>query len=276
MGRHEPKPHYAPTPMRAIGDKRLTGEQLRVLMAVAAHDRFNKNGKGCCAWHTTLAREAKCWITSLSRSLKILAKLGYIEILPSPDGKRRRAYRVVYNDADAVFMESPGATEPHTDAHEVLIDDGDDGSIDTNLGMYQGAGHGSIDTNLGMYQGSIDTKVDFGTQQKQGLTAPKRLGETLSEENSAEAAAADAAASADAETETAYAVASDDAEDAGERKKKGRPFSHNRQPSGLHTDAHDFEPFNPPPDLSVLAGLDLCPLLAGKPRRFTAVIGGRA
>ena len=273
MGRHESKPHYAPTPMRAIGDKRLTGEHWRVLAIIAGHDRFNKNGKGCCAWHTTLAREAKCSIKSLSRTLKILVELGYIEILPSPDGKHYRAYRVVYNDADAAITDR--ATGPDTDAHEALIDDGDDGSIGTNLGTYQG----SIGTNLGTCFGLIGTNLGpkrAGKPLKTRAYSPKRLGETLSEESSAEAAAADAAASADAETETAYAVASDDAEDAGERKKKGRPFSHNRQPSGLHTDAHDSEPFNPPPDLSVLAGLDLCPLLAGKPGRFTAVIGGRA
>ena len=46
-------------------------------------------------------------------------------------------------------------------------------------------------------------------------------------------------------------------------------------PGGLGGHGDRPEPGRPAPDLSVLAGLDLCPLLAGK-RRFTAVIGGRS
>ncbi len=46
-------------------------------------------------------------------------------------------------------------------------------------------------------------------------------------------------------------------------------------PGGLGGQAHSAEPINPAPDLSVLAGLDLCPLLAGK-WRSAALIGGRS
>ncbi len=46
-------------------------------------------------------------------------------------------------------------------------------------------------------------------------------------------------------------------------------------PGGLGGQAHSTEPIDPAPDLSVLAGLDLCPLLAGK-WRSTALIGGRS
>ena len=51
----QPKDIYAPIPARAMADEELTAEHFRVLMAVAAHDRFNKNGKGCCASHPRLA-----------------------------------------------------------------------------------------------------------------------------------------------------------------------------------------------------------------------------
>ena len=47
-------------------------------------------------------------------------------------------------------------------------------------------------------------------------------------------------------------------------------------PGGIGGHGGTIETANPVPDLSVLAGLDLCPLLAGKPGRFTAAIGGRA
>ena len=46
----QPKDIYAPIPARAMADEKLTAEHFRVLMAVAAHDRFNKNGKG---WRRT-------------------------------------------------------------------------------------------------------------------------------------------------------------------------------------------------------------------------------
>ncbi len=47
-------------------------------------------------------------------------------------------------------------------------------------------------------------------------------------------------------------------------------------PGGVGGHGGTIETANPVPDLSVMAGLGLCPLLAGKPRRFTSVIGGRA
>ena len=75
----QPKNIYAPIPARAMADEELTAEHFRVLMAVAAHDRFNKNGKGCCASHPRLARLVKCHPKSLSRSLKALGERGYIE-----------------------------------------------------------------------------------------------------------------------------------------------------------------------------------------------------
>jgi DNA-binding MarR family transcriptional regulator len=115
----QPKDIYAPIPARAMADEKLTAEHFRVLMAVAAHDRFNRNGKGCCASHPRLAKLAKCHRKSLSRSLKVLAEWGYIAGLPSPFNKRQRAYRVVYSDADRAIMTNPIGINPATEADPI-------------------------------------------------------------------------------------------------------------------------------------------------------------
>ncbi len=115
----QPKDIYAPIPARAMADEKLTAEHFRVLMAVAAHDRFNRNGKGCCASHLRLAKLAKCHPKSLSRSLKVLAEWGYIAGLPSPFNKRQRAYRVVYSDADRAIMTNPIGINPATEADPI-------------------------------------------------------------------------------------------------------------------------------------------------------------
>ena len=110
----QPKDIYAPIPARAMADEKLTAEHFRVLMAVAAHDRFNRNRKGCCASHPRLAKLAKCHLKSLSRSLKVLAERGYIKGLPSPFNKLQRAYCVVYSDADRAIMARPIGNNPAT------------------------------------------------------------------------------------------------------------------------------------------------------------------
>ncbi len=115
----QPKDIYAPIPARAMADEKLTAEHFRVLMAVAAPDRFNRNGKGCCASHPRLAKLAKCHRKSLSRSLKVLAEWGYIAGLPSPFNKRQRAYRVVYSDADRAIMTNPIGINPATEADPI-------------------------------------------------------------------------------------------------------------------------------------------------------------
>ena len=149
----QPKDIYAPIPARAMADEELTAEHFRVLMVVAAHDRFNRNGKGCCASHPRLARLAKCHIKSLSRSLKALAERGYIEGLPSPFNKLQRAYSVIYNDADRAIMASPIGNNPAT------YRDG-------------------IGNNPATETGPIGNKDFHEPEQNQGFPVHKRFSET--------------------------------------------------------------------------------------------------
>lgn len=89
-----------------MSDKSLSSEHLRILMAIAAHDRFGKNGIGCYATHRTLATIAGCHVKSLSRSIGQLAEKGYISEGTNPINKKLRVYKVVYTDDDALAMKS--------------------------------------------------------------------------------------------------------------------------------------------------------------------------
>ena len=98
------KPIFAPIPLRAAGDNRLSARHLRVLAAVAFHDRFGKNGMGCCASHRRLAEIAGCNYTRLSATLSDLNILGYITAGKHPLNRRLRVYRVEYTLADSKAM----------------------------------------------------------------------------------------------------------------------------------------------------------------------------
>jgi DNA-binding MarR family transcriptional regulator len=94
---------FAPYPPRAIGDQRLTCLHFRVLGAIALHDRMSsgrKYGQGCWAGNKTLAQECGCHYASLSTAITDLARWDYILRTHHPLNKRRKVYRVIYNEAD--------------------------------------------------------------------------------------------------------------------------------------------------------------------------------
>lgn len=96
-------PTYAPLPARAIGDKRLSGLHLRVLAAIALHDRLSGargQGQGCWASNKRLAEVASCNYSNLSTACTDLSRFGYLERSTHPLNKRLRIYRVVYDDGD--------------------------------------------------------------------------------------------------------------------------------------------------------------------------------
>jgi len=118
---------FAPLPARAMADEALAALDIRVLACLAAHDRFGANGIGCYASHLRLSGLVKCHLKSLSRSLRLLAELGYIEASQHPLNKRLRVYRVVYLPGDKAVMKGGIGNEPVTDTdpignHPVLED----------------------------------------------------------------------------------------------------------------------------------------------------------
>lgn len=112
------KPTYAPLPARAIGDQKLTALDLRVLAALAAHDRLGANGIGCYASHPRLAALVGCHEKSLSRSLAVLAGgdggQQYIEAGRHPLNARLRVYRVRYTEFDKQFLGQSIGNDPAT------------------------------------------------------------------------------------------------------------------------------------------------------------------
>ena len=106
---------FAPLPARALADETLAALDLRVLAALAVHDRFGANGIGCYASHPRLAGLVKCHLKSLSRSLRTLAEGGYIEAIPFVLNKRQRVYKVLYTAADDAVMTNPIGNESVTD-----------------------------------------------------------------------------------------------------------------------------------------------------------------
>ncbi|MFK0688172.1 helix-turn-helix domain-containing protein [Mesorhizobium sp. IMUNJ 23033] len=157
----EPKPIYAPTPARAIGDKNLTSEELRILMALAVHDRLNGNGMGCYASHARLAALVGCHEKSLSRSLSALAGRGYISASRHPLNARLRVYRVIYTEFDAAYLKSIGSKPA------------------TNAGPFQQVGGVGIGNKLVAEMALIGNKPNPETKQNQYDDSVNILGETI-------------------------------------------------------------------------------------------------
>lgn len=111
------KPFSAPFPLRAIGDKRLSGLDLRTLGAIAAHDRMSDwrgKGRGCDASHKTLAAKIGTDETNLSKSIGKLVSLDYV-VASRPSGdKRTHVYRVparLYDHAESLSFHQPSVSK---------------------------------------------------------------------------------------------------------------------------------------------------------------------
>lgn len=103
-----PRPIYAPIPARALADTRLSGTDLRLLAAIAAHDRFGKNGTGCFASQRRLAALIGAHEKAVARSAGRLMECGYMTSEKSPTNGRLVIYRVIYTEDDAAAMRGDG------------------------------------------------------------------------------------------------------------------------------------------------------------------------
>ena len=97
------KQRFAPIPLRALLDQRLTGHHLRLLGMIAAHDRLGKNGSGCWASQDRLAALLGCSKSTLSKRLSVLRDYGYIASQSNPEKRWFRVHRVVYTADDEQF-----------------------------------------------------------------------------------------------------------------------------------------------------------------------------
>jgi DNA-binding MarR family transcriptional regulator len=96
---------FAPLPLRAVSDARLSALELRVLAQIAYHDRLSGprgQGRGCVASNVTLAEAVGCDYTRLSSAITSLVELGYIIRQQGQTDRRQRIYRVVHDGADSL------------------------------------------------------------------------------------------------------------------------------------------------------------------------------
>src|SRR5436190_24080632 len=111
------KKNFAPIPLRAVRDQRLTGHHLRVLAVIAAHDRLNKNGSGCWASQNRLAALLGCSKSRLSEGLSDLRDYGYIDSRLNPEKRWYRVHRVIYSIDDERFW--PSKSVPRSEERRV-------------------------------------------------------------------------------------------------------------------------------------------------------------
>ena len=95
------KPLYAPIPVRAMGDRRLTASHWRLLAAIAWHDRLGRNKIGCYTSNLNLAREADVHYTNIPPLSHDLEAWGYIKKDRHPLNRRMPVYSLIYNEKQA-------------------------------------------------------------------------------------------------------------------------------------------------------------------------------
>jgi len=122
-----PKSLFAPIPIRALSDDRLAEQTLRVLGAVAYHDRLSgprEKGQGCWASGDRLGKIAGIKDkSSVYAAIRKLVALGYIvEERGSEGDKRRKRLRIAYDSgsrtpqiSSAQGPQFSGAADPLSD-----------------------------------------------------------------------------------------------------------------------------------------------------------------
>ena len=104
----------AAAPTRMIGDGSLTAADFCVFLAISNMAQFEKNGRGCFASHTTIARLANVHQTTVSKCIDKLIQRGYIEASAYESDRRRKEYYPIFNDDDRIaFM---GTKDPNSKA----------------------------------------------------------------------------------------------------------------------------------------------------------------
>lgn len=101
------KHYFAPIPNRAWMDERLATRPLllRVLALIAAHDRFNKNGKGCTLSTGRMAEKLNATQSKVAAACRQLTEWGYLNRLPTPGHRQVYMHCVVYEpEADKAAL----------------------------------------------------------------------------------------------------------------------------------------------------------------------------
>ena len=94
--KNEDQRHFVVIPIKAVIDRRVTGENLRALCALAGY--CNKSGYSFVSLKT-IAKDLKCTPQNIGKHLKKIERLGYIQsfsnYFPNLKGNTRR---IIYDD----------------------------------------------------------------------------------------------------------------------------------------------------------------------------------
>jgi hypothetical protein len=129
------KPARTAVPDAARCHPELSAVDVRVLRAIAWHDREGAGGLGCIASNIVLGRRAECHPDSVRRSLRQLIKVGHVkDLLATSDGRRRhrRHLVVVYGtagdspgpDPDQLVRVDPDKVRTNRSGHVPIIEKG--------------------------------------------------------------------------------------------------------------------------------------------------------
>ena len=103
---------FAPIPIRAFGDDRLSGRHWRVLAVIAFHDRLGKNGQGCWAGRRGLAQEAAISETHFSDAVSDLRRWGYVASEQNTTKRNQQIHRVIYDELGPKYGTNPAQLGP--------------------------------------------------------------------------------------------------------------------------------------------------------------------
>jgi DNA-binding MarR family transcriptional regulator len=102
MSRRTSDVAFAPIPMRALSDERLSTIHYRALGAIAYRDGLGRNKQGCWASPQDLAELCRVNDKNMITAISDLVTWGYASREPRPDDKRKRVYRVLYTEDDRI------------------------------------------------------------------------------------------------------------------------------------------------------------------------------
>lgn len=105
------KETFGALPARMMSDETLSASDLRIALAISAHDRFGAS-RGCIAGRQRLAAITRCDLSTVTRSINRLIERGYVTEAPNQADKRRRVYRMVFSKDDSAFFVNMTAATP--------------------------------------------------------------------------------------------------------------------------------------------------------------------
>lgn len=168
---------FTTLPIGAMVDQRLSALDLRCLALIGWYDRRSLSrgaGRGCYASHANLAERLGVDITSFSRTLSRLAKLGYIVRERQQEDRRKQTIRVVYQPRDTCH----GGQLSGAEGYGQILDGADNHSGEMVDGAVNEIGE-ILDVELSKTRGNLPKTASQETLLKRERDAVKQGRDSL-------------------------------------------------------------------------------------------------